>query len=57
MLKTVDQNIKASYVHDYKQSELEILKSDTTKLRLAIADSSYHLLVPDNGGAGWLIKD
>lgn len=49
MLKTVDQNVKASYVHDYSQSELEILKNDTTKLRLAIADSTAHLLVPDNG--------
>lgn len=52
MLKTLDQSVKASYVHDYKQSELEILKKDTSALRLAIADSSYHLLVPDNGGVG-----
>lgn len=52
MLKTLDQSVKASYVHDYSQSELEILKKDTSALRLAIADSSYHLLVPDNGGVG-----
>ena len=56
MLKTVGQNVKASYVHDYKQSELKILKSDTTKLRLAIADSTAHLLVPDNGGLGGMLK-
>lgn len=56
MLKTVDQNVKASYVHDYSQSELEILKNDTTKLRLAIADSTAHLLVPDNGGVGGMLK-
>lgn len=55
MLKNIDNN-NSSYVHDYKKSELEILKSDTTKLRLAIADSSYHLLVPDNGGVGGMLK-
>lgn len=56
MIKTVDQNVKASYVHDYKKSELEILKSDTTKLRLAIADSSYHLLVQDDPSVGGMLK-
>lgn len=56
MLKTLDQNVKASYVHDYGNSELNILKSDTTKLRLAIADSTAHLLVPDNGGLGGMLK-
>lgn len=56
MLKTLDQSVKASYVHDYKQSELEILKSDTTKLGLAIADSTTTIFVPDNGGVGGLLK-
>lgn len=56
MLKTLDQNVKASYVHDYGNSELEILKSDTTKLRLAIADSTTTILAPDNGGVGGMLK-
>lgn len=56
MLKPVDQNVKSSYVHDYGNSELEILKSDTTKLRLAIADSTAHLLVQDDPGLGGMLK-
>ncbi|NMV52865.1 hypothetical protein FOL85_02340 [Lactobacillus reuteri] len=56
MLKTVDQNIKASYVHSYKESELDFFKKEVSKLGLAIADSSYHLLVPDNGGVGGMLK-
>lgn len=56
MLKTLYQNVKSSYVHDYSQSELEILKSDTTKLGLAIADSTTTILVPDNGGVGGMLK-
>lgn len=56
MLKTIDNNVKASYVHDYKQSELKILKNDTTKLGLAIADSTAHLLVPDDPGVGGVLK-
>lgn len=55
MLKNIDNN-NSSYVHDYKKSELEILKSDTTKLRLAIADSTAHLLVPDDPGVGGVLK-
>lgn len=49
-------NQTQSYVHDYGQSELNILKNDTTKLGLAIADSSYHLLVPDGPGVGGVLK-
>lgn len=56
MLTTLDQNVKASYVHDYGQSELKILKNDTTKLGLAIADSTAHLLVPDDPGVGGVLK-
>ena len=56
MLKPLDQNVKSSYVHDYKQSELEILKNDTTKLGLAIADSTTTILAPDNGGVGGMLK-
>ena len=56
MRKTLDQNVKASYIHDYGNSELEILKSDTTKLGLAIADSTTTILVPDNGGVGGMLK-
>ncbi|MFR0498503.1 hypothetical protein [Limosilactobacillus reuteri] len=55
MLKTIDNN-NNSYVHDYKKSELEILKNDTTKLGLAIADSTAHLLVPDDPGVGGMLK-
>lgn len=55
MLKTIDNN-NNSYVHDYKQSELNILKNDTTKLGLAIADSTAHLLVPDDPGVGGVLK-
>lgn len=55
MLKNIDNN-NSSYVHDYKKSELEILKSDTTKLGLAIADSTTTILVPDNGGVGGMLK-
>lgn len=51
MFKDTNNQVQ-SYVHDYSQSELEILKKDTSALSLAIADSSYHLLVPDNGGVG-----
>ena len=56
MLTALDQNVKSSYVHDYKQSELEILKNDTTKLGLDVAESSYHLLVPDDPGVGGVLK-
>ena len=56
MIKVLDQSVKSSYVHDYGNSELEILKSDTTKLRLAIADSTAHLLVPDDPGVGGVLK-
>ena len=56
MLTALDQNVKSSYVHDYKQSELEILKNDTTKLGLDVAESSYHLLVPDDPGVGGMLK-
>lgn len=56
MLKTLDQSVKASYVHDYKQSELEILKKDTSALRLAIADSTTTIFVPDTGEWGGLLK-
>lgn len=49
-------NVKSSYVHDYSQSELDILKNDTTALSLAIADSTAHLLVTDNGGVGGMLK-
>lgn len=52
MIKVLDQSVKSSYVHDYGNSELEILKNDTTKLGLAIADSTAHLLVPDGPGVG-----
>ena len=55
MLKNIDNN-NSSYVHDYKKSELEILKSDTTKLRLAIADSTAHLLVQDDPSVGGMLK-
>lgn len=55
MLKNIDNN-NNSYVHDYKQSELKILKSDTTKLRLAIADSTAHLLVQDDPSVGGMLK-
>lgn len=56
MLKTLDQNVKASYVHDYGQSELNLLKSDATALSLDVAESSYHLLVPDDPGVGGVLK-
>ncbi|MGJ2547953.1 hypothetical protein ACR8G1_22175 [Salmonella enterica subsp. enterica serovar Paratyphi A] len=56
MLTTLDQNVKSSYVHDYGQSELEILKSDATKLGLDVAESSYQLLVPDDPGVGGMLK-
>lgn len=56
MLKVLDQSVKSSYVHDYGQSELEILKSDTTKLSLDVAECSYHLLVPDDPGVGGMLK-
>lgn len=51
MLKNIDNN-NSSYVHDYKKSELEILKKDTSALSLAIADSTTTIFVPDNGGVG-----
>ena len=49
-------NQTQSYVHDYKQSELEILKNDTTKLGLSIADSTTTILVPDDPGVGGMLK-
>ncbi|MEE6720240.1 hypothetical protein [Limosilactobacillus reuteri] len=56
MLKTLDQNVKASYVHDYGKSELDNLKKDTTKLGLAIADSTTTILVQDDPGVGGMLK-
>jgi soluble cytochrome b562 len=56
LLTTLDQNVKASYVHDYGQSELNLLKSDATALSLDVAESSYHLLVPDDPGVGGVLK-
>ena len=56
MLKVLDQSVKSSYVHDYGQSELEILKNDTAALSLDVAESSYHLLVPDDPGVGGMLK-
>ena len=57
MLKSFNETTRhLSYVHDYKKSELEILKNDTTKLGLAIADSTAHLLVPDDPGVGGMLK-
>jgi hypothetical protein len=55
LLKTIDNN-NNSYVHDYGNSELEILKSDATKLGLDVAESSYRLLVPDDPGVGGMLK-
>lgn len=49
-------NQTQSYVHDYGNSELEILKNDTTKLGLAIADSTTTILVPDDPGVGGMLK-
>lgn len=56
LLKALDQNVKASYIHDYGNSELDILKKDTTKLRLAIAESTTTILVQDDPGVGGLLK-
>ena len=61
MLKNIDNqvnqnNVKASFVHDYSQSELEILKKDTSALSLAIADSTTTILVQDDPGVGGLLK-
>lgn len=56
MLKTLDQNVKSSYVHSYKKSELDILKSDATKLRLAIADTRCTLTLNGTRGVGGLLK-
>ena len=56
MLKTLGQNVKSSYVHDYGNSELDNLKKDTTKLGLAIADSTAHLLVQDDPSVGGMLK-
>lgn len=57
MLKSFDETTRnLSYVHSYGKSELEILKSDTTKLGLAIADSTAHLLAPDGPGVGGVLK-
>lgn len=52
MLKTLGQNVKSSYVHDYGNSELDNLKKDTTKLGLAIADSTTTILVQDDPRVG-----
>ena len=49
-------NQTQSYVHDYKQSELNVLKNDTTKLGLAIADSTTTILVQDDPGVGGMLK-
>lgn len=49
-------NVKASFVHDYSQSELEILKKDTSALSLAIADTTTTILVQDDPGVGGLLK-
>lgn len=56
MIKAVDQNVKSSYVHDYKQSELDNLKKDTTKLGLAIAETTTTILVQDDPGVGGVLK-
>lgn len=57
MLKSFDETTRnLSYVHDYGKNELEILKSDTTKLGLAIADSTAHLLVQDDPSVGGMLK-
>ncbi|MDM8304523.1 hypothetical protein [Limosilactobacillus vaginalis] len=55
MLKNIDNNSN-SYVHDYKQSELDNLKKDTSALSLAIADSTTTILVQDNPGVGGMLK-
>ena len=49
-------NVKASFVHNYSQSELEILKKDTSALSLAIAESTTTILVQDDPGVGGLLK-
>lgn len=49
-------NVKASFVHDYSQSELEILKKDTSALSLAIAESTTTILVQDDPGVGGMLK-
>ena len=57
LLKSFNETTRnLSYVHSYGKSELEILKNDTTKLGLAIADSTAHLLVPDGPGVGGVLK-
>ena len=61
MLKNIDNqvnqnNVKASFVHNYSQSELEILKKDTSALSLAIAESTTTILVQDDPGVGGLLK-
>lgn len=57
MLKSFNETTKSlSYVHSYGQSELDFFKNDTTKLGLAIADSTAHLLVPDGPGVGGVLK-
>lgn len=56
MLKTLGQNVKSSYVHDYSQSELDNLKKDTTKLGLAIAETTTTILVQDDPGVGGMLK-
>lgn len=57
MLKSFNETTRhLSYVHDYGQSELEILKKDTTALSLAIADSTTTILAQDDPGVGGLLK-
>ena len=53
MLKSFNETTRhLSYVHDYKQSELDNLKKDTSALELSIADSTAHLLVQDDPRVG-----
>ena len=56
MLKTLDQNVKASYVHDYKQSELDFFKQEVSKLGLAIADTRCTLTLNGTRGVGGVLK-
>lgn len=57
MLKSFDETTRnLSYIHDYGKNELEILKNDTTKLGLAIADTSVQLTLGQTPGVGGVLK-
>lgn len=57
MLKSFNETTRnLSYVHSYQQSELDFFKNEVSRLGLAIADSTAHLLVTDNGGVGGMLK-